>query len=373
MHYPIFLLFSALIFSSPLLSQKNKDLYTKVTTISNTPLKECYITQKNIWILREDGSIILINKESYDIVDSLKFSERIVAMGKSRNDTIYAATDEGSIFRIFDNWDTNFLWRTHQRVKSFVFSSDNSCFLITGKGIYDPQKTDRLYYENAHSNPMINRFNFHDWDPSSTFIDRENNIWLGFSAGEWGGDIVIFSTDKMNFTRFKEKQKDFCYTRPVRSFFQIDTVMYAITSLQHMMTINSSIIEITDTCRYYFESPVYKGNSYDSAENLYKKQEIYMGPAAFNNDDSSIYFYCQFGVFKGNIKNDLGKLKNWKLVLETKFLWHYGMPDAAGFGMNVSKLFFEGNKMIIVSPTNGVIIWDGKQQILLKTTYKPTD
>jgi outer membrane protein assembly factor BamB len=333
-------------------------------------LKDCYVTNKYIWILRGDGAITRINPETNTIYDSLKFNKKIVSIGKSINDTIYAADENGSIFRIFDNRDTNFLWNTNQIVQNFVFTSVNKCFLIVDKGIYEPENA-RLYYENAFSNGTMKHFNTPSWEPSSTFIDKENNIWLGFSAGEWGGDIIIFSTDNLRYIKFRERQKDRCYVRPVRSFFQTDSTMYAVTSLQHMSSINSSIIEITDTCRYFFESPVYKSNYIDDAENLYKKQEIYMGPAVFNNKDNSIYFYSQFGIFKGNIKNDLGKLENWHLVLKTKFMWHYGMPDAVGYGMNVSKMFFEANKFFVVSPDNGILVWDGKGSVLLKTTYKP--
>jgi len=336
-------------------------------------LKDCYVTNKYIWILRGDGIITRINPETHAIYDSLKFNKKIVSIGKSINDTIYAADDNGGIFRIFDNKDTNFLWNTNQIVQNFVFTSTNKCFLITEKGIYEPEQADRLYYENAFSNGPMKHFNTFSWEPSSTFIDKGDNIWLGFSAGEWGGDIVIFSTNDQRFIKFRERQKDFCYVRPVRSFFQNNSNIYAVTSLQHMSSINSAIIEITDTCRYFFQSPVYKSNNIDEAENLYNKKEIYMGPAIFNSNDSSIYFYSQFGLFKGNIKKELSKLENWQLVLKTKFMWYYGMPDAVGYGMNVSKMFFEGNKLFIVSPSNGILIWDGKQPVLLKTTYKPAD
>jgi hypothetical protein len=68
-------------------------------------------------------------------------------------------------------------------------------------------------------------------------------------------------------------------------------------------------------------------NSYEFPGNIYNKEELYLGPSIYNSSDSCIYFYCQFGIFKGNIKKDLRKLENWDHVLETKFMWYYGMPS----------------------------------------------
>ncbi len=349
--------------------QKPVDTTTKVVTITNIALKDCFVNSKYIWILRQDGVIIRINPETHIISDSMVFNKKIVSIGKSKTDTIYAADEDGGIFRIFDNRDTNFLWSTGESVQSFIFSMDKRCFLITDKGIFEPEFSKRLYYENAYSNGFIWRRNLRKWHPSTLLINSKDDIWLGFSGGEWGGDIIIFSTNELRYKKFRDEYKEHCYLRPVRSFLEIDSNMHASTSLQHMSIITSSIIRLNDTCKYIFESP----SGEDGSENLFNKEELYIGPSIFNKTDSSIYFYSQFGIFKGNINNNLNKLENWQRKLETKFMWNYGMPDAVGYGMNVSKMFFENNKLFLLSPNNGILIWDGKQSVLLKTTYKPED
>ena len=348
-----------------------KEPVTKVITIFNSPLKECIATDKHIWVLDEVGTIKRFLIDSYDLVDSIKLNKKIVAIAKNASDSIIVADQDGLVFKIFDSGEINLLSQTGQSIQTILFSKEGKCFLITTKGVYDLQLKKLYHDDHPYSNFAMPLFKSDGWKPSTVFIDNDDKIWLGFDVGEWGGDIVIFSTKTKQFIKFKEKRKEFCYIRPVRSFFQVDKKMYIVTSLQHFM-VNSSIIELThNKCNYLFESPKYGKDKFKEIHNMIDSQALYLGPTIFKPGDSSIYFYCQIGIYKGSIFTDLSKIENWSLVLKPDFIWYYGMPAAVGYSMNVSKMLFEKSKLYVVSPANGILIWDGAQAVILKTSYKP--
>lgn len=356
-----------LIVVAPNLAQKNNDT-TKVITIARSEIRDCQLGNRFIWILRDDGVLLKIDRDNHQRIDSLRLQQKIQAIGLSKRDTLWAADERGNLFKVFDQLDTSLvLPDTRQHVLHILFNSANEPFLVTDKGIFEPIYTKRLYYKNAFSNIFLSRANSREWRPTAVYMSRENDIWLGFSAGEWGGDIVIFSAkndfiDRRRYTMFRPKGSNRCPVQPVRSFFEIDSSMYVSTSLQHMM-IRSLLLRVEkDSCAYVFTSP----SDRNFFENTIDSQSLYIGPALYNPDDQCIYFYCQLGIFKGSVKKDLSQVSNWQKVIETNFLWNYGQPDAVGYAMNVTRMSINKNVLMVLSPQNGVLLINGDKRTYFK-------
>jgi hypothetical protein len=368
-----FCLFIFLVGQGILYGQDNADTTTKVITISNQQFKDCIVWGKYIWVLQQNGVIIRIDASDYGVVDSISFPKQIVAIGKPAMNILYAADITGRLFSIDEHKNISPSWKTGQDIQQILFSSKNKCFLVTNKGIFEPEHTKKIYRFGDFYSKFFWGINFARSSPSAAFVDSHDNIWLGFDGGEWGGSITVFSTEKLKYLDVKKNYHD-CYVSPVRSFFEIASTLYVTTSLQHF-SIHSRIIKITNRCLNVFASPDPRDedslSKFKNGELFAEPSALYLGPSVYNSADSCIYFYCQSGVFKGSIGKDLSLFKNWVRVIDPNFTWYYGMPHAVGFGMNVSKLFFAGNKLFIVSPANGILILDNKKSVLLKTLYKP--
>jgi hypothetical protein len=93
----------------------------------------------------------------------------------------------------------------------------------------------------------------------------------------------------------------------------------------------------------------------------------YIGPAAFNEADKCVYFYCQYGIYKGDPATDLSVIANWKKVIAPKLHWKYGQPDAVGSPMNVLKMAFAPNgKLYLITQNDGIGVYDGAKFALLQ-------
>jgi hypothetical protein len=350
-----------IIFTVPLFAQE-ADTATKVITIANSSIKDCIATYKTIWILKEDGVLLQVNSYSYAIRDSIKLSKKIVAIG-SNGQTIYAGTEDGVVHILRQDGHLDTLWVTEQDIRHLTFTSGNRCFIITNEGIYHPEKKRTYLYHKAKINPFAHQPGD---ELSAVLVDRNENIWLGFAAGEWGGDIIIFSSGENKFISPRKRQWLFLGYSPVKSIFQVDTAIYASYSVAHS-SVRSSITEMTNPVRYVFKS----GKHYDipagPVQNLYNEEALYLGPATYNFYDSSIYFYSQMGVFKSGNGKDLGKIENWSRAVQTELMW----PGAGKNNRYASKMFFNIDKLYVLNPDCGIFVWDGKRSVLLKTTYTP--
>lgn len=342
----------------PLHAQNKQPNDTKVITISNKGIKDCIYQDGRIFLLDLASSVWRVDEKSWAFQKVFTGRNKVVAMAADSAENLILADSTGLIFSAGKK-DINRIHKIKDNILYLVNITRQSIYAITEHGIYSVDD-ERNYYENAFSSPMIGMFNRKGWHPSCMYLDPDHNIWLGFDMGEWGGDLLMFSTVRDRYTAWKEIQKGYCYTRPVRSIFRADSSMYASSSLYHMR-VRSFIRKLNDSCASIFESQDWG----DSTDVLYKDEPLYIGPALYNEKDSSFYFYSQHGVFKSIDKKNTRRMDDWQLVVEPNLLWRYAQPKAAGYRMNVTKMFFAGEKLFLVSPENGLFIWDGKNKFLL--------
>ena len=337
--------------------KKKEDL--KEITISGRGVLDCIVTDSSIWLLSSNGILYLLN-HSYSITKEFKLQSKIQAISIDSSKNILVAEANGTVSQIEQNLSVKLIGKTGQNIIDIIVTKGNSTLLITDKGIYIPEE-ERLIYQNAFDNLFLAEHSIYSWRPTCYYLDDENNLWMGFGAGEWGGDVLIYSISKKRLQNLKEKVNSFCYLSPVKSIFKVDSSVLIAQSVMHF-NISSEIIKVRDSCSAFFRSTPFS----DTSVGIYKGETIYIGPTIFNEPDNSLYLYSQFGVFVGNMSTDLSKMENWKLLFKANLKWRSGQSDAIGSPMNVKKLMIYDSKIFLVSPENGVLIWNGKNKILLR-------
>ena len=179
-------------------------------------------------------------------------------------------------------------------------------------------------------------------------------IWLGYAHGEWGGELVVFNINEKKFVKINlDKFK--ITLNPIKSFFYARGEVYFSCGIDHMFS-SGCIVRVSNfKCSNLFESKFYNKNDSTVVNGKY------IGPATYNEKNEHIYFYCQDGIFAGNIRDNLSDSSAWKKVLAPTLSWEYGQPDAAGYSMNVLKMQFVPNgKLFMVTQNNGIGVFDGK-------------
>ena len=192
------------------------------------------------------------------------------------------------------------------------------------------------------------------------FLDHEDNIWIGFGYGEWGGDLFVFNIPSRHFIIPRLGNFNI-ELNPVKSICSDGEKVFVSTGLQHR-EFSGSIIEFD-----HFLARTILASRLEMDMNNKPVEGEYIGPATFNKADHSIYFYSQNGIFKGNPEKDLSAVGMWEKVVSPELYWSSGQPDAIGSPMNVLKMEFanEGT-LVFLSQLNGVGIYDGKTITLIR-------
>jgi hypothetical protein len=314
------------------------------------------LVDQQIWALTNQGKLSVFDLPSgkrANIAPTL--DSPIVAISKDRHSNIAVAlTGKVKIFdRSLKSWSD--LGNYAGRLYGIVFDSANKCFLITNNGI-EELSTHKLYFSDSSMNDQIHYRK--QWSQPNTYCcDRDNNIWIGFGYGEWGGNLLVFNIGRHNFL-FPKLGEFKLELSPIKCIFPADSTVYLSSGLQHM-SLSGSIMQFDHLdARFVFASE----DSRDRNEN-----GEYIGPAAFNPSDHCIYFYSQNGIFKGNPEEDLTTIAKWRKVASPKLTWTYGQPDAIGYSMNVLKMeFTRTNTLVLLTQSNGIGIFDNGKIFLIK-------
>ncbi|WOT13193.1 hypothetical protein [Leptospira interrogans] len=312
------------------------------------PILTYAILGKELWILNADGKANIYDLDSlkqlrvYQLVES-----SIRWIEKETDSTLLIADRENKIIRlsVYEN-RSDFLFNYDDGIVYRIISNSlGKIFLITDKGIFDPEQKKHL--EPIFSiNSTFAEYN--NWqEPSAIYLDKSDNIWIGFDRGEWGGELFIFNSRKKGYKvpilkSFQELND------PVRSFFEINDSIYITYGLNHLGA-KGQIVKVTD-----YKAQIVFESKYDEGE--------YIGPGTFNSFDQSIYYYSNLGIFKGEINSDLTARRNWRLFFQPKMKWQFGQSNAVGYQMNVKDLkFIRKDTLLIFAPQIGLGIYRGNK------------
>ncbi|AYB32612.1 hypothetical protein [Chryseolinea soli] len=310
------------------------------------------VTDKFIWV--STGRLHKFDKTTGERLEKNSGSSvTYFLMTKDHKGNLVVAGSDHNIWRHIDQTNTReVLARFNGRPYGMVLDSRDNIYFITDKGIEEEQ-TGEVYFSNVSLNNQI-RIRDNWGNPYCYYIDKQDRIWLGFGYGEWGGNLFIFDTVSKTF--LTPDLNDFRIALwPIKSFFEDNDAVYASAGLQHMMT--SGIIVRFDNLK---ASVLLESREKMKDGNMAPGE--YIGPATFSPADSSIWFYSQHGVFKGNKNKDLSKLENWQLIFKPKLSWQYGQPYAVGSPMNVTRLIaIDKTRFVLLSVNDGAFYYDGTQ------------
>ena len=321
-----------------------------------TQFEDVLIHENEIWALTSKGSVnIFGTSDGKKIEKELGLKTTVIALAKDKNGKI-VIVDGNNIIRRYEGGDWKDIGQSGSTVSGLVFDNNNRGFTIGESGVTDI-RNGQIYFSNETLNSQIQYKN--SWSKKSRFmIDKRDNIWIGFGYGEWGGNMFIFNTDQRQFIKpnidsFKME------LLPIKSFFEDSINVYLSAGLQHMTT-SGAIIQFENfKAKILFKSESHWGSP-DKKGAQYMESGQYIGPGGFNPFNHCIYFYSQFGIYKGEPKKDLSKIENWDLILKPRLKWTSGQPDAVGSPMNVSKLvFIDKDRFIFVSQNDGIGFFDG--------------
>ncbi|AWA31134.1 hypothetical protein HYN48_14110 [Flavobacterium magnum] len=319
-----------------------------------------------IWSLTKDGKIDVFDYKNETKVENLiSYSDTIYIITKDKNN-IPIIIDNKNAIKKYDNQTKSWskIYNYIKKPLGVLFDKENNCYSITEKGIIN-LKSGKTYFSNKSLNHQIHYNDNWSRRALTFFMDKDDNIWIGFGYGEWGGDIFIFNTKSKKFI-VPELGKFEIELYPVKSFFEDENYVYLSSGLAHMST-SGCIVQFDKFHASFFFKSESEWQKVSGDENKPKYIPAqYIGPATFNKYNNSIYFYSQDGIFKGDVKKNLSELKDWENIIKPNLQWKVGQPDAVGSPMNVSRITIIANdKFVIQTQNNGVGYFNGKELILI--------
>ncbi|GAB3846943.1 hypothetical protein GCM10028822_07660 [Hymenobacter terrigena] len=323
---------------------------------------ELIIVNQQIWYLAANGKITIYNtqgvKQTIPSVQTVT-AKHIANAGK---DVVAQISNK------LQRWSSSDkTWREIGNLEIPVFAlavnSNNQVYAITPKGVLDTNK-NTFHLPVSSPNDQIRQLQELS-TPATYFMDNQDNLWLGYGYGEWGGNIFTYSTKSHKFVNLKFNDFQINLS-PIKSFFQLKNDVGVSSGLQHMM--NSGAITIFHN---FSAQPIYNSRreidaGTQESRGINFNQLPYIGPAMYEAGSEEIYFYANKGVFKGKAGSNLSKLGNWQLVFTPNLHWRSGQPDAVGSPMNVLKMLSLGDgKLALLTQDDGVGIWNGTSFKLL--------
>lgn len=365
---PIFILIPLYSLSQDNLTvkiHKTNSIYTKIAHHEN-----------QIYAITNSGNVIIWDLNSLDTVsfthnDTAQY--RFLCVTKDKQNQLYFGTDKGHIFQYKPGTGE---WVIYKKIKYSVhhvfFNSENNPILIVPYAVYDPiQKRHWTKFENRNEGLIVKKkvlglfskriysyFNMPDY----TFLDSRDRLWMTASFGEFGGSVQIFDTRNYRVTDSKLDSISLELMSPKSVFEGSNNEIFITSGLQHFSNSGTIYqIDSTHSIRQIFNSSGRKRIERKTGKVL-DEGGLFIGPGAYNKNDSCIYFATSRGIHKMNIYQD----QEPDLVINPDLTWTRE-PLAIGVAMNIKKMEFlpDGSLMFLTS-NDGIGILTGNNLTLLK-------
>ena len=323
--------------------------------------REILVVKHQLWVLTAAGKIEVYdadgNKQHLPLVESVSAYHLAVD-----GDNVVA-----QIGPTLQRWNSGAAaWETVGKLTRNVFgivvNSQHQVFAITDMGVLDVATGYSKMPASSPNNQLRQLSGFEA--PAAYFLDNQDNLWIGFGYGEWGGNIFTYATRKGKFIELKFNKFEI-NLRPIKSFFQFNASVGVSSGLQHMSNSGTVASFQNLNAQLIYDSQVDIDTTAKNKQTSWENQP-YIGPATYEPQTDCLYFYSNKGVFKGKSTANLSKLSNWQLVFMPKLHWRSGQRDAVGSPMNVLKMLSLGDgKLVLLTQNDGVGIWNGSTFKLL--------
>ncbi len=309
----------------------------------STPYAENFVNiDKKIFELLSNGELKVFDAtRNIQVYKGLKTDFRISFLGKDNQGKLVVSTEIGTLMRLNEktlSWEN--ITPTHfKKCFGFEFDSSGGCFELVVDGICDT-KTGNVFTPGKELSFSEHRFRggpFNDWDRQEGikyFIDKNDNFWFTASYGEWGSDIFVFNTiahrfvkpqgDLMKLVRdvFESDKNVYCYGSGVRNKPFVEFGFYSRIDTVHNDTSTYKL-----TSHTIYSTLDNKGHDQLMSPKKSVHPDDYIGPAAFNPFDKNIYFYCAYGLYKGDPSKQLTDISHWTKVKNFKLQFHNTQPS----------------------------------------------
>ena len=329
--------------------------------------KDMMMVRGRLWCLTSTGTLRVYDIARGDTMGMpVTTGHGAVVMCADTSGAVVIADRRGEVKRYDErkhSWDA--VGRCESKdIYGIVCNSRGMLYAICGKGVEDVKTS--VVYSTTYDGEGLNK-DISVWgEPTSIYIDHADRIWVGYGFGEWGGALYAYSTVSKNYIRLASRGVA-DVRLPVMSVFGSDSSVYYSSGLQHMFT-SGCIVRLTNknTPVILFESRS-KRNNTGSNWNGEMIPGQYIGPAAFNTYNGSIYYYSQDGFFRGDIRKDLSHPWSWQLIIKPKLSWEWGQSNAVGSPMNVKKIvIIDKDRFAFLPAQGGIGYYDGSKVVMLQ-------
>lgn len=399
----IFLFF--ICFSNFLFSQVKKDsVYAKQVNLLNTNYKDFVAIDKFVYVITKGDSLVVFDLEK----ENVKFLQNeITTLAKTSKGELIIADKQGRIFKRTKRGKLIKKDTVEGKVYEILIAKNDNPVVITSSYIrfknqnFVPDKKSKMY------NQIGKGFKTKRLIPMDVvFLDKEQRVWFGYDAGEWGGTICFFDLDTKEFysdeglwllyydkydvfehnssklfKEFPDKVKIIGNDTLIKfpHNLEISNIkgvaqnekgdIFISESLMHFFVSGDlNVFKTTKEKKYYQKISMTHVLEQDST--ITNKGEVwsylneYIGPNSFNKYNKSFYYYSNLGFFKIIEK---GNSYTKEFVFKPWIIWTPGLANSVGYQMNVIKFEFISEKEIVfLSSNNGIGYFDGKSVTYFK-------
>jgi len=353
------------------------DVNLQRITRTNSDYSSFLHYNNSVYAINEHGQVAIWDLSTLDTVafkynDTLSY--RFLCIAIDKKNAIYFGTNQGHIFRFQPvSKEFSLYKKLRYPVHHIFFNSENHPLVITPDAVYDPITKRQWRKFKNHTEGMIHmkkvlglfrkRIDTYFQPPHYTFLDSKDRLWMTACFGEFGGDIQIFDAKNFRIAPNQFDSINLGLTFPRSVFEGSNQQIYLTSGLQHFsnsgeiykINSNKSVIRI-------FESSGLPNVERKTGKVL-SEGGLFIGPGAYNDGDSCIYFATTRGIRK--IKTDENRATSADLVINPMIQWGRE-PLAIGVAMNIKRMeFLLDGRLLFLTAKDGIGVLDRGKITLL--------
>ena len=270
--------------------------------------KDFVAMDDNIFALDQENNLVQINpaSEGYEIIET-----QVQTFGPMQSSEIIVVAQSGEI-ESYDPRRAVWTKRGTTTVEAKgIIPVDGNIYLWTDSGMMD-YKTGKLYENDSSYNSQIRDSGL---PPNAIAVDNDKNIWLSFNFGEWGGDLVVFSTQEERYLHPQLEDYDFNLLA-IQAILVGNEEVYLIPEGYSLKL--APILEVenlTSKVLFYPKEKKEKVISEDGTDGYSLKRPFAISAGVIDNQENKIYIGTfDNKIWEGDLSMDLSKESNWKEI-----------------------------------------------------------